>query len=101
MKIKIVSNKRNELLKRSEVIFIVSHEGGPTPSRIEVREKLARTLNVEEDRVYIRKMETTTGTMTTMGEAHVYDSPDQARTFEPKHIIVRNVPQKGEKEEKK
>lgn len=96
MEIKIVSNKRNDLLKRNEVIFIVTHEGGPTPSRIEVREKLASKLNVDVDRVYIRRMETMTGTRITTGEAHIHDAPEQARLIEPKHIISRNSPQKGE-----
>lgn len=99
LKIKVVSNKRNELLKRNEVIFIVSHEKGPTPSRIEVREKLANLLQVDVNRVYVKRIETTTGTMTAMGEAHVYDSPEQARIMESKHIIIRNTPQKRGSEE--
>lgn len=94
MEIKVVSNKRNELLKRSEVIFMVSHEREPTPSRIEVRENLAKKLNVNADRIYIIRMETMTGAMTTIGEAHVYDTPEQAKAIEPKHIIVRGTPQK-------
>lgn len=96
MEIKITGNRRNELLKRNEVIFIASHEGGPTPSRTEVREKLAKILNVSVDRVYIRRMEAVTGSRTTVGEAHVYDTPEHAVAIEPKHIMARSAPQ-GEK----
>ncbi|MEM1514660.1 MAG: 30S ribosomal protein S24e [Candidatus Bathyarchaeia archaeon] len=99
MRIKILSNKRNELLKRSEVIFTLSHEGGPTPSRVEARRDLANTLHVNDDKVYIKKMETATGTTITVGEAHIYDSLDQAKILEPKHIIIRNTPQKRGNEE--
>ncbi|MEM1586535.1 MAG: 30S ribosomal protein S24e [Candidatus Bathyarchaeia archaeon] len=99
MKIKIMSNKRNELLDRNEVIFMVSHEKDPTPLCIGVRENLANALQVDVNRVYIKRIKTITGTTTAIGEAHVYDSPEKARTIESKHIIIRNTPQKkgGEK----
>ncbi|MEM2465131.1 MAG: 30S ribosomal protein S24e [Candidatus Bathyarchaeia archaeon] len=96
MEIKILGNKRNELLRRNEVLFTVLHEKGSTPSRLEVREKLASALKVDVDRIFIRKMETVTGTMAAMGEAHVYDSPEDAKIIESKHIIIRNAPQKKE-----
>ncbi len=98
MKIEIVNNKRNELLKRNEIIFSLSHEGSATPSRIEVRKELARILKVDVEKVYIRKIETMTGTMVAKGEAHVYDSPEQARQVEPEHIIIRNSPQERKEE---
>lgn len=96
--VKIVGVKRNELLKRNDVFFEITHDRGPTPPRIKVREKLANLLQVDVDRVYIVKFETETGTVTARGEAHVYDTPEQARIIEPKHIIMRNT---GQKEERK
>ncbi|MEM1555790.1 MAG: 30S ribosomal protein S24e [Candidatus Bathyarchaeia archaeon] len=97
MEIKIVSTKRNELLKRNEVYFMVRHEKDATPPRIKVREKIAGVLGVEVDRVFIRRMESVTGAMMSIGEAHVYDSPDYARLIEPEHIIARNTLQEKEK----
>jgi len=42
-------------------------------------------------------MQTKTGTMTTVGKANVYDSVEQAKSLEPKHIIARNaVPEKAD-----
>ncbi len=98
MKVKIVNNKRNGLLKRNEVIFTLSHEGAPTPSRIEVREELARFLKTDVENVYVKKMKTMTGTMMSVGEAHIYDSPEQARRIEPKYILLRNSPQENREE---
>ncbi|MBS7606807.1 MAG: 30S ribosomal protein S24e [Candidatus Bathyarchaeia archaeon] len=97
MKINIISNRRNELLKRNEIIFSVIHERAPTPSRIEVRRELARILRVDVERVYVRKVESVTGASMTMGEAHVYDSEEHAKQIEPEHIIMRNSPQTKEK----
>lgn len=93
MKIKIVSSRRNDLLKRNEIIFILSHERSPTPSRIEVRKEIAKVLKTEIDKVYIRKIETVTGTTTSIGEAHIYDSLELVKQIEPEHIIIRNTPQ--------
>ncbi|MBS7639303.1 MAG: 30S ribosomal protein S24e [Candidatus Bathyarchaeia archaeon] len=93
MKISVISNKRNELLKRNEVIFSISHNGSPTPSRIEVRREIARILKVDAERVYIRKIESVTGAAASIGEAHIYDSQDQAKIIEPEHIIRRNTQQ--------
>ncbi len=98
MKIEIIDNKRNELFKRNEIVFSLSHEGSATPSRIEVRKELARLLKIDVDKVYVRKIKTMTGTMVAKGEAHVYDSVEQARQIEPEHIIIRNSPQKKEEE---
>lgn len=61
-----------------------------TPTRSEVRREIAVLLKAELDRVWIRKMETKTGTNLTVGLAHVYDDPAKALQVEPKHIIRRN-----------
>jgi len=99
LKIKVVGNKRNELLERNEVIFMITHEGSPTPPRVDVRKEIARIFQVDIDKVYIRKIETMTGTTTAVGEAHIYDKPEQAEIIEPEHIIARSSPQKEVKGE--
>jgi ribosomal protein S24E len=92
VKVKIVSNKRNELLKRNEIIFSVSHENSPTPSRLDIRREISRILKTDAERVYVRRVESTTGLSIAVGEAHMYDSPDQANLIEPKYIVQRNSP---------
>jgi ribosomal protein S24E len=102
MKIKITSQEQNPLLKRKEITFEVEHkETRGTPSRLEVREELASKLKKDAELVYIKKMETRTGTMTAAGEATAYDSAEQAKLIEPEHLIVRNTPPEEPEEEKK
>jgi small subunit ribosomal protein S24e len=100
MKGKVVSEEYNPLLKRKEVIFKIDHNSkAGTPPRLEVRKMLAKLLKTNLDTVYIKKMETKTGTMTTVGTANIYDSVEQAKLVEPEYIIVRNTsPEKPEKE---
>jgi ribosomal protein S24E len=98
MKIDITSKQQNNLMKRQEVAFCVDHSDiGGTPARAEVSNQLASLLKAKRELVYITNMQTKTGTMTTIGNANVYDSVEQAKSLEPKHIIARNaVPEKAE-----
>lgn len=100
MKIKIVSQKNNPLLKRKEVKFIVEpEEKGLMPSRYQIREQLSSLLKADLQSVYVEKVQTKTGTMVAYGEANAYDSIEQAKQVEAKHIIARNAPPKKQKEQ--
>ena len=101
MKIKVTSKKQNPILRRMEISFKVEQEKTKgTPTRLKVREMLATALNVNKGLLYIKKMETKTGSMTTVGEANVYDSSERAKLVEPKYIIARNTAQVEPEEEK-
>ncbi len=102
MEFKIISKKYNPLLKRKEVIFEVKHEKVKgTPPRLEIRTKLAEMLKTKLERVYVRRVETKTGTMIALGEANVYDTAEQAMLIEPKYVIERNTPKEKAKEAEK
>jgi len=102
MEIKIVSEKENQLLKRKEVSFHVEHASdGSTPPRLEVRKAVASALKKNADLVFIKKLETKTGTRSAVGFANVYDSAEQAKAIEPQYIVKRNVPPEKPKEEEK
>jgi ribosomal protein S24E len=45
---------------------------------------------VELDNVWVRSINTKTGTHTTVGLAHVYKDPGKALIVEPEYIIQRN-----------
>jgi small subunit ribosomal protein S24e len=101
MEVEIVSEKENSLLKRKEVRFRVEHgEPGNTPLRLEVRKALAAALKKNADLVFVKKMETKTGTRVAVGSANVYDSLEQAKLIEPKYIVKRNSPPEKPKEDK-
>jgi len=101
MKVKILSETENPLLKRKEVVFQVEHDQtGGTPPRLEVRQAVSNALKKEVDLVFIKKMETKTGMHTAVGVANVYDFPEQARLIEPEYVIRRNVPSEKPEEGK-
>lgn len=111
MKIKILTKKHNPLLKRREISFEVEHsDEGCTPSRLELRNSLANMLKIKSDLLFVERLGTRTGTTISIGEAHTYESPNQAILVEPEHIVTRNTfrtaenvdePKKKEKDEEK
>jgi len=102
MEVKVIVQKYNPLLKRKEVVFEVKHEQTRgTPSRSEIRAKLAAILKMKIEQVYLRKVETKTGTMIALGEANAYDTVEQALLTEPKYVIERNTPKEKAKEAEK
>jgi len=100
MEVKIISDKENSLLKRREIYFYVEHgQTGCTPPRLEIRSAVANALKTDTNLVFVKKLETKTGTHMAAGMANVYDSIEQAKLIEPEYIIKRNVPPEKPKEE--
>jgi small subunit ribosomal protein S24e len=100
MEIKILSEKENPPLKRKEVVFQVEHnQTGSTPSRTEVKETLAKALKKDANLVFIKKMETKTGTRVAVGTANIYDSLENAKLIEPEYIFKRNIRAEEQKKE--
>ena len=96
MELKLTSVKKNPLFNRQEIEFMV--EQNKTPSRSNVRIGVAVALKADLEQVYVREIETKSGTHVTVGSAHVYVDPAQALKTEPKYIIERNQRAKPEPE---
>lgn len=92
MKVNIVSKGQNPLMKRKEITFSVDHaQNGGTPSRAQVTNQLASLLKTRSELVFVKNLKTKTGTMIAVGQANIYDSIEQAKSMEPKHVIAKNV----------
>ncbi len=96
LELKLTSVKKNPLFNRQEIEFMV--EQNKTPSRSNVRIGVAVAMKVDLNQVYVRDIETKSGTHVTVGSAHVYADPEQALKIEPKYIIERNQKAKPEPE---
>jgi small subunit ribosomal protein S24e len=88
--LKIVEERKNPLLKRTEYRFEMSHPTAATPKRDEVRQELASQLKVPKDRVIIERMHAKFGTPMSIGEAATYASKDAALATVREHILIRN-----------
>jgi ribosomal protein S24E len=90
MKLEIKSTKINPFFGRKEVAFVIDEL--VTPSRSSVRTEVAATLKVDINQLFVRHLETQSGSRQIIGLVHVYDDPSQALKVEPRHIIERNKP---------
>lgn len=88
LKTDLKTTRRNPLIGRKEIEFEIKEQA--TPSRAEVRRDIAVIMKTDLDKVWVRQIETKTGTHTTVGLVHVYDDAAKALQVEPEHIIKRN-----------
>jgi small subunit ribosomal protein S24e len=90
MEIEIQSKSNNPLLNRTEVHFIIHHEGENTPKRELIRGELAEKLNVKKENIMINFMKSSFGTTDTSGYAKVYKSLKEVKAGERDYILKRN-----------
>jgi small subunit ribosomal protein S24e len=104
MEIEIQSKTDNTLLGRTEVHFIILHEGEGSPKRDLVRNELAEKLNAKKETVMIDFMRSSFGVRKTIGYAKIYKSIEDAKAGEADPILKRNglgTKKKQKKETKK
>ncbi|AKB55669.1 30S ribosomal protein S24e [Methanosarcina sp. A14] len=90
MDIRILKDKDNALLNRRELDFIVKYEGS-TPSRNDVRNKLAAMLNAPLELVVVQKMKTEYGMKEGKGYAKIYENADRMKEVELEYVMKRNT----------
>jgi len=98
MDIKVLEEKNNPLLQRREIQFSVSHNLG-TPSRDEIKGKIAAYLNSKPELVIIERMRSEFGKRETKGYAKIYETADRMKSVETEHIIQRNAKKEAKKAE--
>jgi len=98
MDIKVLEEKNNPLLQRREVKFSVSHNLG-TPSRDEIKGKIAAYLNSKPELVIIERMRSQFGKRETHGYAKIYETAERLKSVETEHIIQRNTKKEAKKAE--
>jgi small subunit ribosomal protein S24e len=89
MEIKVLEEKNNPLLQRREIKFSVSHNQG-TPSRTEIKNKIAAYLNSKSELVIIERMRSQFGKRETRGYAKIYETVERMKSVEAEHIVLRN-----------
>mgnify|MGYP000123676927 CR=1 FL=1 len=96
--VELVRDFENKVLERRELELQVFHVGKGTPSRIELRKRVAEMLKVPLECVYVRSIRTEYGTGVSRARVHVYSDSKRALAVEPEFVIRRNAPPEGEEE---
>ena len=90
MDIRINKDKKNLLLNRRELDFIVKYEGS-TPSRNDVKNKLAAMLNAPLALLVIQKIKTEFGMQEAKGYAKLYEDAARLKEVELAYVQKRNA----------
>jgi small subunit ribosomal protein S24e len=89
--IKILEEKKNPLIKRTELRFRIDHFGSGTPNRLELKKKIATMKKSNEKLTIIKSIKTHFGSAYDIGLAHIYEDVNELQYFEPFHIQTRNL----------
>lgn len=100
MKVEVKSKEKNPLLDRTEISFAVEN-AEKTPSRKELREKLAALLGAKEESLVIGHISHEFGKMQIEGSAKLYESPESLEVLELQKFKRKNFPEKHAKKEEK
>lgn len=90
MDIRILKDKNNLLLNRRELDFVVKYEGS-TPSRSDVRNKLAAMLSVPLELLVLQRFVTEYGLQEAKGYAKLYSDAQRMKQIENEYVLKRNA----------
>lgn len=88
--IRVVSEKYNGLVRRLEVEAVVVHQGLPTPSRKALAEALGKVYSRSPNLVVIKNVESERGAGLSRVYAHIYESYERLKSFEPGYVLKRH-----------
>jgi small subunit ribosomal protein S24e len=89
MEIHIIKDKTNPLLKRRELSLKIQNKG--TPSRIEVKNKIAALANSRPELIVIEHLETVFGKQEVVGSASIYETEGQLKRLAHQHLAARDA----------
>jgi small subunit ribosomal protein S24e len=95
MEILVEKENQNPLLKRKEIHFKLEYDS-QTPSREDVRKKIAGLFAASVGNVVIDYIKPEFGKTEAVCYAKIYDTPEDLMAIESKHIIKRNIKEKEE-----
>ena len=96
----IVSERENKLMERKELVFEEESEKA-TPSREELRKKLAASTGAKEELIVVQKINQKFGEKRSVCTANIYSTKEALEKNELKHVKNKNFPKKAEKEGEK
>lgn len=97
MEIQIIKDKTNPILKRRDISLKLKNKA--TPSRIEVKNKLAALLNSKPELMVVERLDTIFGKQEMTGAASIYESEERLKQLAHQHLVARDAPKAKEAKE--
>lgn len=99
--IEIKESKKNPLIDRTEIKFVINHPNMGTPNRVDVKKKLAAMETADENLVFVKNIRTIFGKRKVEGMALIYGNQEIVDKYEAKYIVIRNMPKEQREEARK
>ena len=90
MEIEFIEEKENKVFNRKEIKFYVDYDGEATPKLLDIKSKLVALLNTKKDLIVVENVQPHYGEPKAIGYAKVYDTVDDLKYIEAKHVIAKN-----------
>ncbi len=90
MELQIIKDRNEPLLKKRTVSIKVNNKG--TPSRIDIKNKLAAIANSRPELIVIERLETAFGKTELNGTASIYESEERLKQMAHQHLLARGIP---------
>lgn len=88
MELQILNDKENPMLNMREILLKINKA---TPSRKEVKNKLAALLNSRPELIVIERLDGVFGKQEVIGRARIYQSEEDLKQLVHKHLIARDA----------
>lgn len=99
MEIDFIEEKENKLFNRKEIKFYVDYDGEATPKALDVKSKLVALLNTKKELIVVDNIQPHYGEPKALGYAKVYDTVEDLKYIETKHVLAKNEESSPESEE--
>ncbi|NPA85968.1 MAG: 30S ribosomal protein S24e [bacterium] len=86
----ILEEKDNPLLHRKELVVEIDHTQEPTPSREEVRKRIAAMKGISEELVIVHSIKPMFGVGKSRAFVKIYESLEKLKEIEPEHILRKH-----------
>ena len=100
MNIKILEQKKQPLLSRTEVTAEVTFEGTKTPSKSEVKKNIAAQTKSDEKLAVVKSIYNHSGSTIAQAVVYVYVSADEMKRIEPRDKKAQEAEKKAAEEKK-
>lgn len=90
LEVDIEEEKENKLLHRRDLKVRVYHDASPTPTRGNIKDKLADVIDCKKDNLIIKKIKSEFGKEETRVDVRVYDNKEDALKYETNYVLKRN-----------
>lgn len=79
---KPISDEKNLVLPRREVVFEVNHSTKSTPDKNNIKEEVSKNLKCDKGLVAVKKISTSYGSTNSYAKVYVYDNKEDMKILE-------------------